>query len=140
MTLYAALRVIHVAVAVLGTGSVAAIAIVAAAARTRPAALTASPLPALARWASVSLAVMLITGAWIDLEMHRAYDHALWFRASAIGLVVTGATLGILRRQLGHAAHGRLAPERAAARAAALAVVASALVLAIVVLMDLRPT
>lgn len=137
MTLYAAVRLVHVVVAVLGTGSIAAIAVVAR--RLQPAGLAASPLPALARWASVSLAVMLLTGIWIDIEMHGAFHTALWFRASAIGLVLTGATLGVLRRQLTAALRGRLAPERALARVTALAVVASALVLAIVVLMERRP-
>ena len=126
MTLYAAIRLVHVAVAVLGTGAIAAIALVARAARAQPAQLAASPLPALARWGSVSLALMLITGAWIDFEMHGVYDHALWFRASAIGLVLTGATLGILRRQLTRGVRGQLAPERALARVNRLAVVASA--------------
>ncbi len=137
MTLYAAVRLVHVIVAVLGTGSIAAIAIVAR--RAQPAGLAVSPIPALVRWASVSLAVMLLTGIWIDVEMHGAFHQALWFRASAIGLVLTGATLGILRRQLAGGLQGRLAPDRALARVTALAVVASALVLAIVVLMERRP-
>jgi hypothetical protein len=139
MTLYAAVRLVHVVVAVLGTGSIAAIAIVSRQVRAQPAGLVTSPLPALARWASVSLAVMLITGIWIDVEMHGAFRQALWFRGSAIGLVLTGATLGILRRQLADGLRGRLAPERALARVNALAVVASALVLVIVVLMERRP-
>jgi hypothetical protein len=139
MTLYAAVRLVHVVVAVLGTGSIAAIAIVSRQVRAQPAGLVASLLPALVRWASVSLAVMLITGIWIDIEMHGAFRQALWFRGSAIGLVLTGATLGILRRQLADGLRGRLAPERALARVTALAVVASALVLAIVVLMERRP-
>lgn len=139
MTLYASVRLVHVIVAVLGVGSIAAIAIVARQLRAQPAALPASALPALARWATISLAVMLVTGIWIDVELHGAYHHALWFRASAIGLLLTGATLGVLRRQLARGLRGQLAPERALARVTALAVVASALVLVIVVLMERRP-
>ena len=139
MTLYAAVRLVHVIVAVLGTGTIAAIAIVAHKARALPAGLSASPLPALVRWASVSLALMLITGVWIDAEMHGAFHHALWFRGSVIGLVLTGATLVILRRQLAGGLRGRLAPERALVRVTTLAIIASALVLAIVVLMERRP-
>lgn len=138
MTLYVGLRLVHVIVAVLGTGSIAAIAIVARQARAQPGFAT-SPLPALARWASISLGLMLITGIWIDFEVRGAYHQTLWFRGSAIGLVLTGATLGILRRQLAHGLRGRLAPERALARVTMLAVVASALVLAIVVLMECKP-
>jgi nitrate/nitrite transporter NarK len=139
MTVYMALRLVHVVVAVLGTGSIAAIAIVARRARAQPAGLLAGPLLALARWASISLAVMLLTGIWIDIELHGAYHQMRWFRGSVIGLVLTGATLGLLRRQIAGALSDRLAPERALARVTALAVVASALVLAIVVLMERRP-
>jgi hypothetical protein len=98
MTVYMALRLVHVVVAVLGTGSIAAIAIVAR--RAQPAGLLAGPLLALARWASISLAVMLLTGIWIDIELHGAYHQMRWFRGSVIGLVLTGATLGLLRRQI----------------------------------------
>jgi hypothetical protein len=139
MTLYAVVRLVHVVVAVLGTGSIGAIAIVAHEARAQPAGLRASPLQVLVRWATVSLALMLITGIGIDIEMRGAFHHALWFRGSAIGLVLTGATLGILRRQLAGGLRGRLAPERALARVTRLAVIANALVLAIVVLMERRP-
>ena len=151
MTIYAILRLVHVVVAVLGTGTIAALAIVARGARRHagspqasavagPQAASLGPLPALATWASASLAVMLATGIWIDLEMHGIYHVALWFRASAIGLVVTGALLGILRRQLAGARRGTLALDQALARIAGLAVAASLLVLVIVVLMELRPT
>jgi hypothetical protein len=139
MTLYAAVRLVHVIVAVLGTGTIAAIAIVAHKARAQPAGLSASPLPALVRWASVSLVLMLITGIWIDFEMHGVFHHALWFRAAMFGLVLTGGTLAVLRRQLASGLRGRLAPERALFRVTTLAVIASALVLAIVVLMERRP-
>jgi hypothetical protein len=140
MTLYGIFRCIHVVVAVLGTGTVAALAIVALRARRQPAPLAGSPLPALATWASVSLAVMLVTGIWIDVEMHGVFHTALWFRASVISLIFTGATLGILRRQLAAGLRGRLTPDRALARVATLAIIASALVLATVVLMERRPT
>lgn len=139
MMLYAIIRCIHVVVAVLGSGTVAAIAIVARRARRQPAPIASSPLPALAAWASVSLGLLLVTGIWIDIEMHGVFHTALWFRASAIGLVVTGATLGILRRQLTAGLRGQLSPDRALARVATLAVIASSLVLVIVVLMERRP-
>jgi uncharacterized membrane protein len=138
--LYAIVRGVHVVVAVLGTGTVGAIAIVALRARRQPAPLASSPLPVLVTWASLSLAVMLVTGIWIDVEMHGVFHTALWFRASAIGLVVTGATLGVLRRQLAAGLRGRLTPDRALSRVATLAVIASTLVLVIVVLMERRPT
>jgi hypothetical protein len=140
MMLYAIVRCIHVVVAVLGTGTVSALALVALQARREPTALAGSALPALAIWASVSLGLMLVTGIWIDLEMHGVYHTALWFRGSAIGLVLTGATLGILRRQLAAGRNGRITPQRALTRVATLAVIASVLVLAIVVLMERRPT
>ena len=140
MTAYATLRLVHVVVAVLGTGAVAAIAITARTMRHHTGPLTATPIPALATWSTVSLVTMLVTGAWIDLEMHGVFHEALWFRASAISLVATGATVGILRRQIAHARKGQLTTERALARIARLAVVASVLVLAIAVLMERRPT
>jgi len=129
MTLYAALRLVHVIVAVLGAGSIAAIALVSRKERPRP--LAASSLPTLLAWASGSLAALLITGIWMDVEMRGVLHTALWFRASAIMLVLTGATLGIMRRQLAAGA---------VARVAVLTIIANALVLAIVVLMERRPT
>jgi len=140
MMLYAIVRCVHVVVGVLGTGTVSAIALVALQGRRQPAALAGSALPALAIWASVSLGLMLLTGIWIDVEMHGVYHTALWFRASAIGLVLTGATLGVLRRQLAAGLSGRLTPQRSLARVATLAVIASVLVLTIVALMERRPT
>jgi hypothetical protein len=140
MTGYAIAKLIHVAFATLGIGAVAGLAIAARQVKRHPEALATSPLAALARWSSISLGVMLITGIWIDFEMHGAFHEALWFRASGLALVLTGAALGILRRTLGRALGGRLEPARALARIATLAMIACALVLVLVVLMERRPT
>jgi hypothetical protein len=98
--LYAPMLVVHVIVAVLGVGSIAAIALVAATARrVDDAAVQVSAwLAPLLRYSAFSLAVMLMTGILLDLAAHDAFRRSWWFRGSALLLVATGVLHGWARR------------------------------------------
>jgi hypothetical protein len=100
--LYDAAILVHVLTAVLGVGQIAAIAVVSAVARRagEAAPSTAASLGQLARGATWSLVVMLVTGALLDFALGRAFDRAWWFRGSVLLLVVLGFLLGRTRRAL----------------------------------------
>ncbi len=100
--LYTPVLVVHVLVAVLGLGSVASVALVAATARKAGRGVTdVSPwLGPLLRYSAVCLGVMFITGILLDLAADGAFRGAWWFRGSALLLLATGALHGLTRRSL----------------------------------------
>lgn len=129
MSTYAVVLAIHVIVAVLGAGGVAAVAIVASTARRSPGA--AASLPALLRWSAASLGVMFLSGAALEWTVGGAYHESGWFRGSVVLLVATGALNALARRAL-----RRGDP---VVRVERLAYGMCALVAAIVVLMEVKP-
>jgi hypothetical protein len=90
--LYPSLLALHVVVAVLGLGLIAAVAVVAATARRAGRGLTdvAAWLTPLLRFSAISLGVMLATGALLDFAVGGAFNQRWWFRGSALLLVATG--------------------------------------------------
>jgi hypothetical protein len=98
--LYTAALVIHLVVAVLGLGSIASIAIVAATARRPGHDTKAVPpwLEPLLRYSVFSLGAMLVTGILLDLAAKGAFRGMWWFRGSALLLLATGAMHGLARR------------------------------------------
>jgi hypothetical protein len=91
MSLYTALVCLHVVVAILGTGQVAALALGGGIARRQkiaPAAAAAWLRPVLFGL-RVSLGTMFVTGVLLNLVADRAHEVWWWFRASAMLLVVT---------------------------------------------------
>jgi hypothetical protein len=94
--------VLHVVVAVMGLGNVILVPIVAAAARknrqnTKEIFSWLSPL---LRLSAVSLAVMLVTGILLDFAAQGGFRHSWWFRGSALLLLITGALHGQGRRAI----------------------------------------
>ena len=117
--LYNSMLVTHVLVAVLGLGSIASVAIVAATA--------------------LSLAAMLATGVLLDLMVGGAFRGAWWFRGSALLLVATG----LLQAQARPAVGRDLANEDDGAlvlrRVECIAYGMCALIGVIAVLMEVKP-
>lgn len=74
---------LHVIVAVLGVGQLAALAVTAGKAE----ALALFPL---VRNARLALVTMFVTGAALDFMSGGAFHERLWFRGSVILLVITG--------------------------------------------------
>ena len=132
MTAYALVRLAHVVIAVVGLGTITAIAVVARASRGTPPA----GVGRLAAWATICLALMLATGVTLDLVADRAFDEAWWFRIAVLSMVPAGAALGRIRGLARRWAAGE--PE-VGGPIARTAWVASALVAWIAVLMELRP-
>lgn len=74
---------LHVIVAILGVGQLAALAVTAGRAE-------AGALFALIRNTRLALATMFITGAALDFMSGGAFHERLWFRGSGILLIITG--------------------------------------------------
>ena len=100
--LYTPILTAHVLVAVLGLGSIASVALLAAKARKsgRGASDVSPWIGPLLRYSAFCLATMLITGVLLDLAAGGAFRGAWWFRGSAVLLFVTGALHGQARRAL----------------------------------------
>jgi len=145
MSLYSFVVSLHVIVAVLGVGTLPALALL-----TRRPPLPAGaprPLPPepalrvfgrLLRLAQVSLALMLVTGATLVALVHGAFGRQRWMIASVIFFVLVGAATGIAQAQLRKA----LAPAGSVAhveRAHRLIVAACAGVALIAWLMESKP-
>lgn len=107
MSLYSLIVSLHVIVAILGVGTLPALALL-----TRRPPLPAGaprPLPPepalrvfgrLLRLAQVSLALMLVTGAAIIALVHGAFGRQGWMIASVVLFVLVGAATGIAHTQL----------------------------------------
>jgi hypothetical protein len=139
--LYTSVLVVHVLVAVLGLGSIASVAILAATAgrRGRGAAEALTWLGPLLRYSAFSLAAMLATGILLGATSAGAVHEAWWFRGSALLLVLTGALHARARRavRLGLATEGD--GHLAVRRVARLAYGMCALIAVIAALMEVKP-
>jgi hypothetical protein len=139
--LYISLIVAHVLVAVLGLGSIASVAIVAATARRAGSGSTGASvwLGPLLRCSELSLAAMLATGVLMDLMVGGEFRAAWWFRGSALLLVTTG----VLQAQARRAVRRELVSEDDGAvvlrRVEWIAYGMCALIAVIAVLMEVKP-
>jgi hypothetical protein len=107
MSVYSLVAALHVVVAILGVGPLAALTLM-----TRRPPLTpggARPLPPeaalraflrLLRLSQVSLGVMLATGAALIALVHGAYGHQRWMMLSVALFLLLGAGTGLVQRQL----------------------------------------
>jgi len=134
MSAYTLVKLLHVLAAVLGLGLIGAIALLARAEATRP-----RELLTLARVTTASLVIMLTTGIALNLLSGGLFHHRLWFRLAGASLIVTGAIVGLLRRQLRRWDAGELDMHRARRNVIRSSWAASALVAWITLLMELRP-
>jgi hypothetical protein len=140
-SVYTSVLVLHVLVAVLGLGSIASIAIVAAAAR-RPGHRAVDALTwlgPLLRYSALSLGAMLATGILLGATSAGAVYEAWWFRGSALLLVLTGVLHGQARRAVRQGLANRGDGDAAVRRVARLAYGMCALVALIAVLMEVKP-
>jgi hypothetical protein len=133
--------VLHVLVAVLGLGSIASIVIIAAVARrsrykTKEILSWLSPL---LRCSAISLAAMLFTGILLDLAAQGAFRHLWWFRGSALLLLATGALHGQGRRAIRWGLADEAKYDVVLRRVERIGYAMCALVLAITVLMVIKP-
>ena len=139
--LYPWMLVVHVLVATLGLGSIAAVAIVAATARKggRGAAVALAWLGPLLGYSGFSLAAMLVTGVLLGIASAGAVHEAWWFRGSALLLIATGAlharARGTVRHGLGDAGEGVPALRRVERLAYAMC----AIIAVIAALMEVKP-
>jgi hypothetical protein len=94
--------VLHVIVAILGVGQVTGLTVVAAVARRSPPPSAAiwTALKRLARGASWSLLVMLLTGLWLEVLAGGVHGRSVWFPAAVVLFFVCGALLGMTQRSL----------------------------------------
>jgi hypothetical protein len=138
---YLILMVAHASAAVLGLGLITAVAIAArAVGRSRHAADEARAwLTPLLRYSAISLAVMMLTGVLLDLAAEGAWHSSWWFRGSMLLLIATGAlhgrTRAIVRNNLSNDGSGRDALFRVSKAAFGMC----GLIVAITVLMEVKP-
>ena len=137
--LYTPILVTHVLIAVLGLGSIASVALVAASARRDGNSTDASrSIGLLLRYSGLSLVTMLITGILLDVASGGAFRGAWWFRGSAILLLATGVLLGQARRALRSVGQGD-GREVTLRRVERIAYGMCAFLAAITVLMEVKP-
>jgi heme A synthase len=139
--LYPPVLVAHVLVAILGVGSIAAVALVAATGRRagRGASDVSIWLRPLLRYSAFSLAGMLVTGALLDFAAGGAFHEAWWFRGSALLLLATGALNGRARRVVRRESANEEDAGKVLRRVERMAYAMCALIGAITVLMELKP-
>ena len=133
--------VLHVVVAVLGLGSVLAVAVVAAATRrTARAPIEAAPwLGPLLRFSAISLGLMFSTGILMDAAAGGVFHDRWWFRGSAVLLVLTGFLHARARRIVRRGFNPDAGAHAALRGIERLAYGMSALIAAITVLMEVKP-
>ncbi len=86
MSIYGVVLGVHVVVAILGVGQLAAVAVVSGTADPRT-------IISLTRNARLSLLVMFLTGAALDFTSGGLFHERLWFRGSALLLLLTGVLI-----------------------------------------------
>ena len=138
---FTSLLVTHVLVAVLGLGSIASVAIVAATTRRAARGSTGASvwLGPLLRCSALSLAAMLATGLLLDLTVAGAFSAAWWFRGSALLIVATGVLQAQARRALRRGLPNEDFGETVLRRVEWIAYGMWALIAVIVVLMEVKP-
>jgi succinate dehydrogenase hydrophobic anchor subunit len=130
----------HVLAAVLGLGSIASIAIIAARARRGRGLTDVSIwLAPLLGYSAFSLAVMLVTGVLLDLTVRGAFSATWWFRVSVLLLVATGALHGQVRRVVRKGLVEESGRQFALRRIERLAYAMCVLIAVITVLMEVKP-
>lgn len=139
--IYATILALHVLFAVLGLGSIASVAVLAATARRtgRAAAEAAVWLGPLLRYFALSLGVMLLTGILLDLAARGAFHGAWWLRGSVLLLVATGAVHAWTRRGLRQGPAGKSREGAMLQRVVYGACTMCVLIGAITVLMEVKP-
>ena len=138
MSVLSFVRCLHVLFAVLGTGTVAALPISARAASRPGAAIGAELLISLARWASIGLALVFVTGGALDVLSHGEFHEHWWFRLAGLSMLATGVILGRMRSLL-RSIERADEKNAALARTSRFAYASCALVGWLVILMELRP-
>jgi hypothetical protein len=139
MSLFSASFVAHLIAAIFGVGPIVVMAIVGSRApATGELALERRELLArLSRWVSLALALMLVTGVAMEIGVGGVFHRTWWYRASVLLLLLAGALVGVAGRRLRTTEPADVpARIRFAARASRLA---CALIVAITLLMTLRP-
>jgi hypothetical protein len=93
---------LHVVVAIVGVGQVTGLTVVGAVARRSPsvAPATWAALKQLARGASWSLLVMLLTGVWLEALAGGVHGRSVWFPVAFVLFLACGALLGMTQRAL----------------------------------------
>jgi hypothetical protein len=139
--LFLSMLVFHVVVGVLGIGSILSVAILATMARRRRCgtAEAFSWLRPLLRSSGVSLGAMLVTGGILDFAAQGAFRPSWWFRGSVLLLLVTGALHGLSRRAMRPVAVNEASNNVVLRRVERIAYAMCVLILAITVLMVLKP-
>jgi hypothetical protein len=139
--LFQTLLVTHVVVAILGLGAVGAVPLVASAGRKadRRATDVLGMIGPLLRYSAISLGLMLVTGALLDLVAGGAFSKHWWFRGSALLLFVIGALHGQARRALRTGLASEGAGDAAVTRVVGFAYAMSALIVVITLLMEVKP-
>ena len=138
---YTPVLVVHVLVAILGLGSIASVAIVAATAR-RVGRGTTEVLPWLSpllRYSAFSLAAMLVTGILLDLAAKGIFRESWWFRGSALLLIATGVLHGQARRAVRLGFVKEASGDAVIRRVERIAYGMCGLIFAITVLMEVKP-
>jgi hypothetical protein len=134
MNAYGWIIALHAAIAVLGTGQLAAIAVVAKAGREGTAAARTIPIIGkLASTATWSLVLLLLTGALAMYVGTAFFLQMWWLRISMVLFLVLGALSGQVRRAVRHG------DEASLPRIERLAWAMCVLLFAIVVLMETKP-
>jgi hypothetical protein len=144
---YRLLIVAHALAAVLGLGMITAVAIAARVVGKSQRDADDAPawLRPLLRYSAVSLGAMLVTGVLLDLAAAGAWRGSWWFRGSVVLLVATGAlhgrTRAIVRDGLSsdRKLSGQQSSGEALLRVSKIAFGMCGLIMAITVLMEVKP-
>jgi hypothetical protein len=96
-------------------------------------------LSPLLRFSAVSLAAMLVTGILLDVGAQGIFRHSWWFRGSALLLLATGALHGQGRRAVRFGLADGRNGDAALRRVERIGYAMCALVLAITILMVVKP-
>jgi uncharacterized membrane protein len=139
--LFLSMLVLHVVVGVLGIGSIASVALLATMARRsrRGAAEVFSWLRPLLRSSAISLGAMLVTGGILNFAVQGAFRSSWWFRGSVLLLLITGALHGLSQRTMRPVAVNEANNDVALRRVERIAYAMCALIVAITVLMVVKP-
>jgi hypothetical protein len=144
---YRLLIVTHTLAAVLGLGMVTAVAVTGrAVGKSRHATDEALAwLTPLLRYSAVSLGAMMLTGVMLDLAASGVWRGSWWFRGSVLLLIAIGALHGraraMVRNYLSSARQqsNTLNGEETLRRVSKMALVMCGLIVAITVLMEVKP-
>ncbi len=141
MSPYTVVVALHVVVAVVGVGLIGAVPIAARAARRVPELPSAYDglFGALFMLGRVSLATMLLTGAFLDYSAGGAFHASGWFRGSFALLLVAGFSIMRARSTLRGAAVAKGGPDAALRRVERWGWAACTTVALIAVLMEAKP-